>query len=124
VADRAAFLMQTVYLRGAGLDNDESNTKIGAMSRTLLPAGEGRTFWGIAGDMFFFGIGASLSSQTTVIPSFLATLTSSAPLIGGWILAASGSYNLLFAAAAAGPLGGLLLLRTLPEPRRAATVKG
>jgi MFS family permease len=86
--------MQTVYLRGAGLDNDESNTKIGAMSRTLLPAGEGRTFWGIAGDMFFFGIGASLSSQTTVIPSFLATLTSSAPLIGlastlatgGWLL--------------------------------------
>jgi hypothetical protein len=94
MADRAAFLMQTVYLRGAGLDNEHSNTKIGAMSRTLLPAGEGRTFLGILGDMFFFGIGASLTSQTTVIPSFLATLTGSAPLIGlastiatgGWLL--------------------------------------
>jgi hypothetical protein len=61
---------------------------------SLLPRGEGRTFWGIAGDMFFFGIGASLCSQTTVIPSFMATLTSSAPLIGlastiatgGWLL--------------------------------------
>jgi hypothetical protein len=64
------------------------------MKGSLLPRGEGRTFWGIAGDMFFFGIGASLCSQTTVIPSFLATLTSSAPLIGlastmatgGWLL--------------------------------------
>ncbi len=64
------------------------------MGRTLLPRGEGRAFWGVAGDMFFFGIGASLCSQTTVIPSFLATLTSSAPLIGlastistgGWLL--------------------------------------
>jgi MFS family permease len=44
--------------------------------------------------MFFFGIGASFTSQTTVVPSFLATLTSSAPLIGlastiatgGWLL--------------------------------------
>ncbi|MGA2381131.1 MAG: hypothetical protein ABSG85_17685 [Spirochaetia bacterium] len=43
------------------------------------------------------------------------------PLIGGWILAATGSYYLLFAVAAAGPVGGLLLLRSLPEPRRAAT---
>jgi hypothetical protein len=42
------------------------------------------------------------------------------PLIGGWILAASGSYYLLFAVAAVGPVGGLLLLRRLPEPRRAA----
>lgn len=64
------------------------------MGGSLLPRGEGRTFWGIAGDMFFFGIGASLCSQTTVIPSFLATLTTSAPLIGlastvatgGWLL--------------------------------------
>ena len=64
------------------------------MRASLLPRGEGRTFWGIAGDMFFFGIGASLCSQTTVIPSFLATLTTSAPLIGlastvatgGWLL--------------------------------------
>jgi len=64
------------------------------MSSRIVPGGEGRTFWGIAGDMFFFGVGASLTSQTTVIPSFLATLTSSAPLIGlastiatgGWLL--------------------------------------
>jgi len=64
------------------------------MRASLLPRGEGRTFWGIAGDMFFFGVGASLCSQTTVIPSFLATLTTSAPLIGlastvatgGWLL--------------------------------------
>jgi Major Facilitator Superfamily len=63
------------------------------MWSALKPA-EGRTFWGIAGDMFFFGVGASFTSQTTVIPSFLATLTSSAPLIGlastiatgGWLL--------------------------------------
>jgi hypothetical protein len=63
------------------------------MKGTLKPV-EGRTFWGIAGDMFFFGIGASFTSQTTVVPSFLATLTSSAPLIGlastiatgGWLL--------------------------------------
>ncbi len=40
------------------------------------------------------------------------------PLLGGWILAASGSYPALFAAAAAGPLVALLLLRGLPEPRR------
>ena len=39
------------------------------------------------------------------------------PLVGGWILAASGSYVLLFAFAAAGPVGGLVLLRALPEPR-------
>jgi hypothetical protein len=64
------------------------------MRGRLVPGGEGRTFWGIAGDMFFFGLGASLTSQTTVIPSFLATLTGSAPLIGlastittgGWLL--------------------------------------
>jgi MFS family permease len=54
----------------------------------------GRTFWGIAGDLFFFGVGASFAGQTTVIPSFLATLTQSAPLIGmastivtgGWLI--------------------------------------
>jgi hypothetical protein len=43
------------------------------------------------------------------------------PLIGGWILAATGSYSLLFGVAAVGPVGGLLLLRRLPEPRSAAT---
>jgi len=46
------------------------------------------------------------------------------PLLGGWILAATGSYNLLFAVAAAGPVGGLLLLRRLPEPRRLAESRG
>lgn len=58
------------------------------------PAARGRTFWGIAGDLFFFGVGASFAGQTTVIPSFLATLTQSAPLIGmastivtgGWLI--------------------------------------
>ncbi len=40
------------------------------------------------------------------------------PLLGGWILAASGSYVVLFAAAAAGPIAALILLRGLPEPRR------
>ena len=53
-----------------------------------------RTFWGLAGDLFFFGVGASFAGQTTVIPSFLATLTQSAPLIGmastivtgGWLI--------------------------------------
>jgi MFS family permease len=92
--DRAASLMGTVYLPLPRLDNAASNAKIGAMRGLHLPAGERRTFWGIAGDMFFFGIGASLSSQTTVVPSFLATLTTSAPLIGlastiatgGWLV--------------------------------------
>ncbi len=53
-----------------------------------------RTFWGLTGDFFFFGIGASFASQTTVVPAFLASLTSSSPLIGlastlatgGWLL--------------------------------------
>ncbi len=47
----------------------------------------------------------------------LTGITLVMPLVGGWILAASGSYALLFAAAAAGPVGGLVLLHTLPEPR-------
>jgi MFS family permease len=53
-----------------------------------------RTFWGLAGDFFFFGVGASFAGQATVIPSFLAKLTDSAPLIGlastlltgGWLI--------------------------------------
>jgi hypothetical protein len=53
-----------------------------------------RTFWGLAGDFFFFGIGSSFANQTTVVPAFLASLTTSAPLIGlastlangGWLL--------------------------------------
>ena len=64
------------------------------MSAALQPAHSRRTFWGLAGDFFFFGIGSSFAGQSTVIPSFLATLTSSAPLIGlastlltgGWLL--------------------------------------
>jgi MFS family permease len=42
------------------------------------------------------------------------------PLIGGWILAASSSYVLLFVVAAAGPAAGLALLRALPDPRAKA----
>ncbi|MCX7039667.1 MAG: hypothetical protein NT005_11125, partial [Spirochaetes bacterium] len=53
-----------------------------------------RNFLAIAGDFMFFGIGLSFASQTTVLPSFVATLTRSAPLIGlvstlatgGWLL--------------------------------------
>jgi MFS family permease len=40
------------------------------------------------------------------------------PLIGGWILAASGSYIALFVTAMAGPVVALLMIRGLPEPRR------
>ncbi|HEY9594797.1 MAG TPA: hypothetical protein VHE79_09985, partial [Spirochaetia bacterium] len=58
------------------------------------PYRRGRTFWGIVGDLFFFNTGSSLAGLTTVVPSFLATLTSSAPLIGlsstvangGWLI--------------------------------------
>jgi MFS family permease len=64
------------------------------MAEGPAPAARGRTFWGIAGDLFFFGVGASFAGQTTVVPSFLATLTQSAPLIGmastivtgGWLI--------------------------------------
>jgi len=53
-----------------------------------------RNFLAIAGDFVFFGIGVSFASQTTVLPSFIATLTSSTLLIGlvstlangGWLL--------------------------------------
>jgi MFS family permease len=53
-----------------------------------------RNFLALAGDFVFFGIGLSFASQTTVLPSFVATLTRSAPLIGlvstlatgGWLL--------------------------------------
>jgi len=43
------------------------------------------------------------------------------PLAGGWLLSATGSYPLLFAVAAAGPLAGLLLTFGLPEPRHRQT---
>jgi MFS family permease len=64
------------------------------MAEGRQPVARGRTFWGIAGDLFFFGVGATFAGQTTVLPSFLATLTTSAPLIGmastivtgGWLL--------------------------------------
>jgi MFS family permease len=64
------------------------------MSQPPEPVYSRRTFLGLAGDMFFFGVGASFAGQATVIPSFLATLTSSAPLIGlastlltgGWLI--------------------------------------
>jgi hypothetical protein len=39
-------------------------------------------------------------------------------LLGGWILAATGSYPVLFSVAAVGPVLSLFLLRKLPEPRR------
>lgn len=53
-----------------------------------------RNFLAITGDFVFFGIGISFASQTTVLPSFVATLTSSSLLIGlvstlatgGWLL--------------------------------------
>lgn len=69
------------------------------------------------------GFGNSRPRERLLRLAFLTlrTETRSLPLIGGWILAATGSYYLLFAVAAAGPVGGLLLLRSLPEPRRAAT---
>jgi MFS family permease len=50
----------------------------------------------------------------------LGGLTLVMPLIGGWILAASGSYLLLFSASAVGPCAALILLRGLPEPRHQA----
>jgi MFS family permease len=64
------------------------------MSSEPRAASHPRTFWGFAGDLFFFGIGLSFASQTTVVPAFLASLTSSAPLIGlaatigtgGWLV--------------------------------------
>jgi MFS family permease len=76
------------------LDTIGANDEIGAVSDLARQADNRRTFWGLAGDFFFFGVGASFASQTTVIPSFLATLTTSAPLIGlastlltgGWLL--------------------------------------
>jgi hypothetical protein len=52
----------------------------------------------------------------------LTGLTLVMPLLGGWILAATGSFILLFAVAAAGPAGGLVLLRALPEPRSMSSV--
>ena len=53
----------------------------------------------------------------------LTGITLVMPMVGGWILAASGSYVLLFAAAAAGPAAGLVLLRSLPEPRKKAAAE-
>jgi MFS family permease len=44
------------------------------------------------------------------------------PLIGGWILSATGSYPVLFVAAMVGPVVALVLLRKLPEPRHGGAV--
>jgi hypothetical protein len=76
------------------LDTASVSDEIARVSGDPGPVYSRRTFWGLAGDMFFFGVGASFAGQTTVIPSFLATLTSSAPLIGlastlvtgGWLI--------------------------------------
>jgi MFS family permease len=76
------------------LDSPRGNAEIGGVSDTHQRSAERRTFWGILGDMSFFGIGQSFAGQTTVIPSFLSTLTGSAPLIGlasaissgGWLI--------------------------------------
>ncbi len=76
------------------LDTSATNREIGAVNRLLHGTDIRRTFWGFAGDLFFFGVGASFAGQTTMIPSFIATLTSSTPLIGlastlltaGWLV--------------------------------------
>ncbi len=66
-------------LRGATLDTAHPNDEIGAVSARMRATDSRRTFWGLAGDFFFFGVGASFAGQTTVVPSFLATLTQLRP---------------------------------------------
>jgi MFS family permease len=59
-------------------------------------------------------------AQRAVYIGFANTASSislAAPLLGGVLLAASGSWALLFAASAAGPLAGLVLSLKLSEPR-------
>jgi hypothetical protein len=60
----------------------------------------GRNFVALAGDIIFFGIGMSFASQSTVLPSFLAKLTSSPAIIGLASTFASGAWLLpqMFAA--------------------------
>ncbi len=61
---------------------------------------ERRNFLSLFGDFTFFGAGSSFASQATVLPTFIATLTSSAPVIGLSSTVASGVWLLpqLFAA--------------------------
>jgi len=65
-----------------------------------MKAVERRNFLSLLADFVFFGTGSSFASQATVLPSFLATLTSSAPLIGLSSTIATGAWLLpqLFAA--------------------------
>lgn len=72
-----------------------------------------RNFLAISGDFIFFGIGLAFASQTTVLPSFVATLTSSTLLIGLVSTLANGGWLLpqLFAANA-----------TAGKPRRKASI--
>jgi MFS family permease len=53
-----------------------------------------RNFLAIAGDFVFFGIGLTFASQTTVLPSFVARLTSSDMLIGLTSTIATGAWLL------------------------------
>jgi len=60
------------------------------------------------------------SSERPLYIGFANTLNGATlvmPLIGGWILSATSSYPVLFAAAAVGPVAALLILGKLPEPR-------
>ncbi len=61
---------------------------------------ERRNFLSLFGDFTFFGAGSSFASQATVLPAFLSTLTSSAPVIGLSSTVANGAWLLpqLFAA--------------------------
>lgn len=72
-----------------------------------------RNFLAITGDFVFFGVGLAFASQTTVLPSFVATLTSSTLLIGLVSTLANGGWLLpqLFAANA-----------TAGRPRRKALI--
>ncbi|MGA2611931.1 MAG: MFS transporter [Spirochaetia bacterium] len=65
----------------------------------MKPA-ERRNFLALFGDFTFFGAGSSFASQATVLPTFIATLTSSAPVIGLSSTVANGAWLLpqLFAA--------------------------
>jgi len=55
---------------------------------------ERRNFISLFGDFTFFGAGSSFASQATVLPPFIATLTSSAPVIGLSSTVASGTWLL------------------------------
>jgi MFS family permease len=65
-----------------------------------MRSSERRNFLALFGDFTFFGAGSSFASQATVLPTFIATLTSSAPVIGLSSTVANGAWLLpqLFAA--------------------------